>query len=85
MDQLVHAVDQCLRLKPTSKKEAGSIHDGVNEIFPWYNPSFRTMALEFTQTLTEINTRGFPGDEAGCFDGLTSQALYVEGRKIWMS
>ena len=40
-----------------SRKVAGSIPDGVIGIFHWYNPSRRTLALELTQTLTEISTR----------------------------
>ena len=41
----------------TSRKVAGSISDGVIEIFHWHNPSGRTMALGLTQPLTEISTR----------------------------
>jgi hypothetical protein len=40
-----------------SRKVAGSIPDGVIEIFHWHNPSGRTMALGSTQPLTEMNTR----------------------------
>ena len=36
---------------------AGSIPDGVNEIFHWHNPSGRTMALGSTQPLTEKSNR----------------------------
>ena len=46
-----------LRHCATRRKVAGSIPDGVNVIFHWYNPSERTMALGSTQPLTEINTR----------------------------
>jgi len=38
-------------------KVAGSIPDGVIEIFCWHNPSGHTMALGLTQPLTEISTR----------------------------
>jgi len=41
----------------TSLKVAGSIPDGVIEIFHWHNPSGRTMALGLTQPLTEMITR----------------------------
>ena len=41
----------------TSRKVAGSIPDGVIEIFHWHNRSGRTMALGLTQLLTEISTR----------------------------
>jgi hypothetical protein len=41
----------------TSRKVAGSIPDGVIEIFHWHNPSGRTMALASTQPLTETSTR----------------------------
>jgi hypothetical protein len=36
---------------------AGSIPDGVIEIFHWRNPSGRTIALRSTQPLTEMSTR----------------------------
>jgi hypothetical protein len=37
----------------TSRKDAGSIPDGINVIFHTHNPSGRTMA----QPLTELSTR----------------------------
>jgi hypothetical protein len=40
----------------TSRKVAGSIPDGVIEIFRWHNPSGCTMALGLTQPLTEMST-----------------------------
>jgi hypothetical protein len=40
----------------TSRKVAGSIHDGVTGIFHWHNPSGRTMVLGLTQLLTEMST-----------------------------
>jgi hypothetical protein len=46
-----------LRHCATSRKVAGSIPDGVTEIFHWYNPSSRTMVLGLTQPLTEMSTR----------------------------
>ena len=46
-----------LRHCATSRKVAGSIPDGVIEIFHWHNPSSRTMALGLTQLLTEISNR----------------------------
>jgi hypothetical protein len=41
----------------TNRQVAGSIPDGVIGIFQWYNPSGRTMALDSTQSLTEMSTR----------------------------
>ena len=41
----------------TNRKVAGSIPDGVIEIFHWHNPSDRTMTLGSTQPLTEMSTR----------------------------
>jgi hypothetical protein len=41
----------------TSQKVAGSIPEGVIEIFHWLNSS-RTMALGSIQSLTETSTRG---------------------------
>ena len=38
-------------------KVAGSIPDGVIEIFRGHNPAGRTMALGSTQSLTETSTR----------------------------
>jgi hypothetical protein len=38
-----------------------SIPDEVTGFFNWPNPSSRTMALESTQSLTEINTRNLSG------------------------
>ena len=38
-------------------KVAGSIPDGVIEIFHGHNPSDRTMALGLTQPLIEMSTR----------------------------
>jgi hypothetical protein len=39
---------------------AGSSSDGVIGIFHWLNPTRRTMALRWTQPLTEMSTRDFP-------------------------
>jgi len=46
-----------LRHCATSRKVAGSISDGVIGIFHCHNPYGRTMALGFTQPLTEMSTR----------------------------
>ena len=46
-----------LRHCAASRKVAGSIPDGVIEIFHWHNLSGRTMALGLTQPLTEMSTR----------------------------
>jgi hypothetical protein len=51
------AVAQWLRYCATNQKVAGSIPDGVMEIFIDINPSDRTMALGSTQPLTEMSTR----------------------------
>jgi hypothetical protein len=45
-----------LRHCATSRKVAGSILDGTTDIFHWYNPYGRTMALGSTQPLTEMST-----------------------------
>jgi len=41
----------------TSRKVAGSIPDGVNEIFHSYKPAGCSMALRSTRPLTEMSTR----------------------------
>jgi len=46
-----------LRHCATSRKVAGSILDGVIEIFHWHKPSGRSMDLGLTQPLREISTR----------------------------
>jgi hypothetical protein len=40
-----------------SRKDAGSIRDGIMEIFLLNNSSVRTVALGLTQTLTEMSKR----------------------------
>jgi hypothetical protein len=40
-----------------SRKDAGSISDGVTGIFQWLNPSGRIVALGSTQPLIEMSTR----------------------------
>jgi len=42
------------------RKVAGSIPEGVIEIFHWHKPSGRPIALESTQPLTEMSTRDIP-------------------------
>ena len=42
---------------PASRKVAGSIPDGVIDIFHRHNPSGLTMALGSTQSLTEMSTK----------------------------
>jgi len=61
-----------LRHCATSRKFAGSIHDGVIRIFHWHNPSGRTMALGLTQPLTEMST-----SKGGRCVGLTTLPLHV--------
>jgi hypothetical protein len=51
------AVAQGLRYCATNQKVAGSIPDGVMEIFITTYPSDRTLALGSTQPLTEMSTR----------------------------
>ena len=52
------AVAQWLRCCATNRKvAAGSIPDGVIGIFPWHNPSDRTMTLGSTHPLTEMSIR----------------------------
>ena len=51
------AVVKWLRHYATNWQVAGSIYDGVIEIFQRHNPSSRTMALGSTQLLTETSTR----------------------------
>ena len=51
------AVAQWLRCCVTNRKVAGSIPDGVTEIFHWHNPSDCPMALGSTQRVTEMSTR----------------------------
>jgi hypothetical protein len=51
------AVAQWLRYCAINQKVAGSIPEGVMEIFIDINPSDRTMTLGSTQPLTEMSTR----------------------------
>jgi hypothetical protein len=51
------AVAQWLRYCTTNQKVAGSIPDGVKEIFIDINPSYRNIALGSPQPLTEMSTR----------------------------
>jgi len=52
-----HAVARLVEAPATNRKVAGSIPDGVIGIFHWHNPSSPTVALEFTQPVTEMSTR----------------------------
>jgi hypothetical protein len=56
---------------PTNRKVAGSIPDGVIEIFLYHNPSSRTMALGLTQPLTEMSTKNVSWGKIGRCVGLT--------------
>jgi hypothetical protein len=51
----------CNTYYATSRKVAGSIPDYVLGFFNSPNTSSRTMALESTLPLTEMNTRNLPG------------------------
>ena len=55
--QSLSLVAQWLRCCAKNRKVAGSIPDDVIEIFHWHNSSDRTMALGWTQPLTEMSTR----------------------------
>jgi hypothetical protein len=59
------SVAQWLRYCATNQKVAGSIPDGVMEIFIDINPSDRTTALGSTQPLTYISTGVFRGSKCG--------------------
>ena len=48
-----------LRHNATSRKDAGSIPDGVIEIFHWLKPSGHTMALGSTQPLNRNVNQGY--------------------------
>jgi len=61
-----------LRHCPTSRRVAGSIPDGVTETFHRHNPSGRTMALGYTQPLTEMCTRNIFGGNGGRCRRLTT-------------
>jgi len=41
-----------------SQEAAGTISDGVIEVFHLHNPSDRTLAVEATQSLKEMSARG---------------------------
>jgi len=43
---------------PASQEAAGTISDGVIEVFHLHNPSDRTLAVEATQSLKEMSARG---------------------------
>jgi hypothetical protein len=62
-----------LRHCATSRKVADWIPDGVSEIFHWFNPSGRNVALGSTQPLKEMSARNiFWGDKGGRCVGLTT-------------
>ena len=62
-----------LRHCATCRKVAGSVPDGVIEIFHLHNPFDRTMALDLTQPLTEMSTRNISwGVKCGRCAGLTT-------------
>jgi hypothetical protein len=46
-------------------QNAGSVPDGVIEIFHWHNPSARTMALGSTQPLRYMSTRSISWESGG--------------------
>jgi hypothetical protein len=56
-----HAVTQWLRHCATNRKVADRFPMVSLEFFIWHNPSDRTMALESTQSLTEMSTRNISG------------------------
>jgi hypothetical protein len=69
----------------TSRKVAGSISDGVIEIFDWHNLCGRTMVLGSTLHLTEMSTRNISwGGEGGRCLGLTPLPLLCANcLEIW--
>ena len=54
-----------LRHCATKRKVAASNSNGVNGFFHWHNPSSRTMALGWTQPLTEMSTRNVSWGKGG--------------------
>jgi hypothetical protein len=69
----------------TSRKNAGSIPDGVIRIFHLHNPSDCTMALGLTRPLTEMSTRNiFLRDKGGrCVELKTLPPSCGECLEIW--
>ena len=69
----------------TRRKDAGSVRDGVTEIFHWRYPSDRTTALGVTQPLTEISTWDISwGGKGGRCVGLTTiPPLCADCLEIW--
>ena len=64
--QILPAVKKSwLRHLAISRKDAGSIPDGVIGNFHWLYPSARTMALGSTQPLTEISNRNISWEGRG--------------------
>ena len=55
----------------TVRKVAGLILDGVIEIFYWFNPSGRNMALRSNRPLKEVCTRNISWGKGGRCVGLT--------------
>jgi hypothetical protein len=66
----------------TSRKVAGSIPDGVIGIFYWHNSSGRTMALGYTQLLTEMSIRNIFGGKGGRCVRLTTLPPFMS-RLSW--
>jgi hypothetical protein len=79
-----HAVVQWLRHCATNWKVAGPIPDGVTGFSHLHNPSSRTMALESTQPLTEMNTRNISWGKGSLCVGLTTlPTSCADCLKIW--
>jgi hypothetical protein len=69
----------------TGRKVVGSIPDEVIGFFNSPNPSSRTMALCWTQPLTEMSTRNLPGSKerpALKADNLTANSEPIV-KKMW--
>jgi hypothetical protein len=69
----------------TSRKVAGSIPDGVTEIFRRHNPSGRTMTLGLTQLLTETSTRNISCGKGDRCVQLTLPPSCADCVEIWES
>jgi hypothetical protein len=68
----------------TSQKVAGSISDGVIRIFRWHKPSGRTLALGWTQPLTEMSTRNISGG-GGVYSRLVRRTENLTAIMCWLS
>jgi hypothetical protein len=82
---LGHEVAQWLRHWATNQKVAGSIPNGGIGIFHWHNPSSRTMALEWTQPLTDPIFQNKSAYEGGKVVRPTHRATFTPRNYSWCS